>query len=155
MRWNQPHRQLHACEQLLADHHRDGRQFYAYADCASKGGSFQVGDRKNPGVWWCGALLQPKTRVWVLGDEWQNSLRDAIGESYPRVDGNVRSTAKHPDSSGLDDERWDLVVLVRQSSVQSFLAFANHREYLVGLGHRTAAIEDSRLLPMTELPIPA
>ena len=56
---------------------------------------------------------------------------------------------------GPEHERWDLVMLVRQSSVQSFLAFASHREYLAGLGHRTAAIEDSRLLPMTELTIPA
>ena len=56
---------------------------------------------------------------------------------------------------GPEDERWDLVMLVRQSSVQSFLGFASHREYLAGLGHRTAAIEDSRLLPMTELSIPA
>ncbi len=56
---------------------------------------------------------------------------------------------------GPEDERWDLAMLVRQSSVQSFLAFASHRDYLVGLGHRTAAIEDSRLLPMTELPMSA
>ncbi|HUZ05326.1 MAG TPA: hypothetical protein VMU62_08205 [Acidobacteriaceae bacterium] len=55
---------------------------------------------------------------------------------------------------GPEDERWDIVALVRQSSVQSFLAFADNREYLAGLGHRTAAIEDSRLLPMTELPMP-
>lgn len=54
---------------------------------------------------------------------------------------------------GPEDERWDLVMLVRQSSVRSFLAFASHREYLAGLGHRTAAIEDSRLLPITEIPI--
>lgn len=56
---------------------------------------------------------------------------------------------------GPEDERWDLAMLVRQTSVQSFLAVARHRDYLAGLGHRTAAIEDSRLLPMTELPMPA
>jgi hypothetical protein len=39
-------------------------------------------------------------------------------------------------------------MLVRQSSVQSFLAFASNQTYLAGMGHRTAALEDSRLLPL-------
>ena len=49
-------------------------------------------------------------------------------------------------------ERWDAVMLVRQSSVQSFLAFASNQSYLSGMGHRTAALEDSRLLPMVDAP---
>jgi hypothetical protein len=56
---------------------------------------------------------------------------------------------------GPEDERWDMAMLVRQSSVASFLAFASHDAYLAGLGHRTAALEDARLLPLTELPLPA
>ncbi len=56
---------------------------------------------------------------------------------------------------GPADERWDLVALVRQSSLQAFMAFAQDAGYLAGLGHRTAAIEDSRLLPLVELPLPA
>ncbi|MDQ7248187.1 DUF1330 domain-containing protein [Dongia sedimenti] len=56
---------------------------------------------------------------------------------------------------GPAEERWDRALLVRQSSVQSFMAFANHAGYLTGLGHRTAALEDSRLLPLAELPLPA
>ena len=55
---------------------------------------------------------------------------------------------------GPERERWDLMMLVRQSSAASFLAFASHEGYLTGLGHRTAALEDSRLLPLTELPVP-
>ena len=51
---------------------------------------------------------------------------------------------------GPSDERWDMVMLVRQSSVESFLAFASHAPYLAGIGHRTAALEDSRLLPVIE-----
>jgi len=51
---------------------------------------------------------------------------------------------------GPGDERWDIVMLVRQSSVESFIAFALHAEYLSGIGHRTAAILDSRLLPIVE-----
>lgn len=56
---------------------------------------------------------------------------------------------------GPADERWDQVMLVRQRSVEDFIAFASDGPYLAGLGHRTAAIEDSRLLPVVELPIPA
>jgi hypothetical protein len=45
-------------------------------------------------------------------------------------------------------ERWDAAMLVRQSSIASFLAFASNQDYLAGIGHRTAALEDSRLLPL-------
>jgi len=53
---------------------------------------------------------------------------------------------------GPADERWDLAMLVRQKNVQSFMTFASHPAYLAGLGHRVAALEDSRLLPLSELP---
>lgn len=49
---------------------------------------------------------------------------------------------------GPTEERWDMVLLVRHPSAQEFLAFASDEEYLAGLGHRTAALEDSRLLPI-------
>lgn len=49
---------------------------------------------------------------------------------------------------GPADERWDLAMLVRQHSVEAFLAFSSNAAYLAGIGHRTAAIEDSRLLPL-------
>jgi hypothetical protein len=53
---------------------------------------------------------------------------------------------------GPQGERWDRAMLVRQSSVQAFLAFASHEGYLAGVGHRLAAIADSRLLPLVEMP---
>ena len=51
---------------------------------------------------------------------------------------------------GPQEEHWDLVMLVRQNSLSDFMAFSTNQEYLVGLGHRTAALEDSRLLPIIE-----
>lgn len=51
---------------------------------------------------------------------------------------------------GPQEERWDLAMLVRQHSLAQFLAFSSHQAYLAGLGHRTAALEDSRLLPLLE-----
>ncbi|MEP9377504.1 DUF1330 domain-containing protein [Aquabacter sp. CN5-332] len=54
---------------------------------------------------------------------------------------------------GPEGERWDRLMLVRQSSVGAFMAFASHADYLAGIGHRIAALEDSRLLPLTDLPL--
>ena len=44
-------------------------------------------------------------------------------------------------------------MLVRQASLGDFAAFAGDADYLAGIGHRTAAISDSRLLPMVEQPL--
>ena len=55
---------------------------------------------------------------------------------------------------GPQDEPWDMALLIRQKSVSDFVAFASNQAYLAGIGHRTAALEDSRLLPLTELAIP-
>lgn len=52
---------------------------------------------------------------------------------------------------GPSEERWDAAMLVRQNSVQDFIAFASNPDYLQGLGHRNAALEDSRLLPLADL----
>ena len=49
---------------------------------------------------------------------------------------------------GPDDEQWDLALLVNQSSIESFFSFASDEAYLTGIGHRTAALADSRLLPL-------
>lgn len=52
---------------------------------------------------------------------------------------------------GPQDEQWDLAMLVRQTSLSDFMAFASNQEYLAGVGHRTAALADSRLLPLLEI----
>ena len=49
---------------------------------------------------------------------------------------------------GPQDETWDHVLLVRQASKASFLAFASDPEAQAITAHRTAAIRDSRLLPI-------
>lgn len=51
---------------------------------------------------------------------------------------------------GPADARWDAALLVRQRSVADFIAFASNEGYGAGLGHRLAALEDSRLLPLVE-----
>ena len=51
---------------------------------------------------------------------------------------------------GPANECWDAVMLVRQRSVRDFIAFASNPDYLAGMGHRVAALEDSRLHPLIE-----
>ncbi len=55
---------------------------------------------------------------------------------------------------GPTGERWDLAMLIQQASVSDFFAFASNTAYLAGVGHRTAALEDSRLLPLVDQPLP-
>ena len=52
---------------------------------------------------------------------------------------------------GPGSEEWDAVLLVEHSSVLKFMEFAQNENYLKNAGHRTAALEDSRLLPTSEL----
>lgn len=49
---------------------------------------------------------------------------------------------------GPESEKWDLVLLVEHESVKKFMEFAQNKEYLKIAGHRTAALMDSRLLPI-------
>ena len=51
---------------------------------------------------------------------------------------------------GPPGEGWDMAMLVRQSSVGSFMAFASDQAYLTGIGHRIAAVRDSRMLPLVD-----
>lgn len=51
---------------------------------------------------------------------------------------------------GPPEESWDLVLLVRHRSVDAFLSFAQNPDYQAVLGHRTAAVTDSRLMPVVE-----
>ncbi|AEP30047.1 DUF1330 domain-containing protein [Brumicola nitratireducens] len=46
------------------------------------------------------------------------------------------------------EEKWDLVMIIKQKSLDSFLSFASDPKYQVVIGHREAAIDDSRLLPI-------
>ena len=49
---------------------------------------------------------------------------------------------------GPESEKWDAVLIVEHLSAEAFIGFANDEEYLKIAGHRTAALDDSRLLPM-------
>lgn len=49
---------------------------------------------------------------------------------------------------GPPDERWDRVLIVRYPDLETFLSMTTIEEYMRTVGHRTAALEDSRLYPL-------
>ena len=49
---------------------------------------------------------------------------------------------------GPQEARWDRVLLVRYPNLAAFVAMTQNPQYHEGAGHRAAALEDSRLLPM-------
>ena len=53
---------------------------------------------------------------------------------------------------GPPGEGWDMALLVKQSSITAFMAFASDQAYLAGIGHRIAAVRDSRMLPLVDVP---
>ena len=52
---------------------------------------------------------------------------------------------------GPQDKDWHLAVLVRYPSAGAFLDMTTSEEYLTIVAHRTAALEDSRLIAFHEL----
>jgi uncharacterized protein (DUF1330 family) len=59
--------------------------------------------------------------------------------------GSVRATLIGPDA-----EEWDDAVLVEYPSRKAFLEMVSQPEYLAAAPHRTAALEDSRLIATTQ-----
>lgn len=51
---------------------------------------------------------------------------------------------------GPTQERWDFMMLIKQKSLNHFLSFASDPNYAPVIGHRDAALIDSRLLPIKE-----
>ncbi len=52
---------------------------------------------------------------------------------------------------GPEKEYWDICMLIRQKSVADFFSFEQDEGYMKITGHRMAAVEDTRLLPLQEM----
>lgn len=55
-----------------------------------------------------------------------------------------------PPLIGPADDDWDVVLLVRYPDADTFLRLTSDADYLAVVGHRTAALADSRLIPITQ-----
>jgi len=93
--------------------------------------------------------IQPKKEV--SGEEAYQLYMDNVLPELKKVGskiifyGNSESFLIGPEA-----EKWDAVLLVEHESASKFIAFAQNENYLKYEGHRTAALEDSRLLPVSE-----
>jgi uncharacterized protein (DUF1330 family) len=52
---------------------------------------------------------------------------------------------------GPKDEKWDAVILVEYDSIEVFVNFVDSEAYQKIRGHRKASLEDSRLLPASNV----
>lgn len=64
------------------------------------------------------------------------------------------SARAHPTLIGPLGERWDRVLLLRQGSLERFRDHDGDARIAAALGHRNAALADSRLIPLSEDPAP-
>lgn len=91
--------------------------------------------------------LAPKTII--SGEQAYDKYIEAVQSILARFDGELILTGcALPFVIGPPDQQWDRVLLIRQASIDNFMGFIRDPEYLSIVGHRTAALSDSRLLPI-------
>ena len=54
---------------------------------------------------------------------------------------------------GPEWEQWDAILMVEHESLKTFTTLSKSKTYLNYVGHRFAALEDSRLLPSSEVKV--
>ena len=86
-----------------------------------------------------------------------DAYRHYLQAAKPLIEGMVGQVVLTGTSTafliGPTDERWDAVLIARYQSIDAFVAFTSNPAYLAIVGHRTAALADSRLLPVSESPL--
>ena len=105
-----------------------------------------IGGDPYPGLF-VGDVEEPHHLMWAIQ---LSQLEPLCCEALPDVTFFVDTV---PDPAGAhrvysqdDGARGDLEF----ATLADFMAFASNEAYLAGIGHRTAALEDSRLLPLVE-----
>ena len=87
----------------------------------------------------------------VTGREAYHLYMEAVLPTLRKAGGNVLFYGKGKQFLiGPEVEKWDVVLLVEYPSVAEFVALAQSEDYLKIAGHRTASLEDSRLLPISQ-----
>ena len=94
--------------------------------------------------------LQPKNQL--TGEQAYQLYMQNTSHELEKVGSKILYFGKcHSFLIGPESENWDAMLLVEHQSVVTFMEFAQNKEYLKNAGHRTAALEDSRLLPSTKI----
>lgn len=96
-------------------------------------------------------LIQPQ-RDNITGEEAYKIYTDNTLEELNKIGSRILFYGESKNFLiGPESEKWDAVLLVEHQSVQTFMGFSQSKAYLNNVGHRTAGLEDSRLLPTTEI----
>ena len=95
-------------------------------------------------------LIQPQKGI--TGEEAYKLYTDNTLEELNKIGSRILFYGENKNFLiGPDSEKWDAVLLVEHHSVQKFMEFSQSKAYLNNVRHRTAGLEDSRLLPTTEI----
>ena len=88
----------------------------------------------------------------ISGEEAYQLYMDSVFPVLEKAGGRIIYFGKSKDFLiGPDSEKWDAALLVEHRSAKEFMEFTQNEDYLKNAGHRTAALEDSRLLPTSEI----
>lgn len=91
--------------------------------------------------------LAPGTAI--SGEQAYDKYMEAVQPILDRFDGElILSGGALQFFIGPQDQQWDRVLLIKQDSVKNFMGFIQDPEYRSIVGHRAAALSDSRLLPI-------
>jgi uncharacterized protein (DUF1330 family) len=91
----------------------------------------------------------PDHNKWLTGLEAYRAYGRTSAEIFARVGGR-QIWAGRPETvvTGPADEQWDLAFIAEYPSAGAFLAMVTDPDYREHVKHRTAAVEDSRLIRM-------
>ena len=96
----------------------------------------------------------PEAEQQVSGREAYARYGELVQPFLAAVGGRLEwQGAAHEPLIAPDEERWDACLLVRYPSKAAFLEMVMNPEYQAITVHRTAALSDSRLVPMVEGPV--
>lgn len=90
----------------------------------------------------------------ISGAEAYNRYGVEAQKHLARIGGRILLSAAATDSViGPDEAEWDLVIAVEYPSRAAFLKMTSDPDYLKAHPHRTAALEDSRLIATRRLEV--
>jgi uncharacterized protein (DUF1330 family) len=94
----------------------------------------------------------PDHGKWLTGLDAYRAYGRTSAEVFARVGGR-QIWAGRPEAvvTGPADERWDLAFIAEYPSAGAFLAMVTDPDYREHVKHRTAAVEDSRLIRMAPI----
>ena len=94
----------------------------------------------------------PDHNKWLTGLEAYRAYGRTSAEIFARVGGRQIWAGK-PETvvTGPADEHWDLAFIAEYPSASAFLAMVTDPEYRAHVKHRTAGVEDSRLIRLAPI----